>query len=308
MKLLLWMVAISMATGIRSESVPCPLDATPIKRFHKISADTMGGFDSDLVSYSTRGQFREHAISTCGTDLFSLRGIHLERPIPAALQPQIRAALQDERTRLANPEHPQVWERYALAARVYQILKADPFEIAEIYLHASWTARDAAVGVYIGGLDGPEAARQLLDLGAKELDKDLVDEARKTVLYNLARVAQRLGDGPLRDRFARQYLASKGLLADEQSAGERLQRIAKTVEPIYQDLAINMFTTAIASPDADKLKVARATYLLGDLHRRRGKPKAAKRYYTQTLDNPDTPDSLRQMSEFLLRDMDRQVR
>ena len=77
-------IQAALATGITYDEVPCPLGGAPARRFHKVAANRAGGYDSDLVAYSTKGQFRTHAISTCPDSLYSVYGdlslIHISEP------------------------------------------------------------------------------------------------------------------------------------------------------------------------------------------------------------------------------------
>ena len=89
--------------------------------------------------------------------------------IIAMLLAILMPALSKVKKTLVDPDNPEVWERYVIAAHVYEALGRDDLDIAQIYLEASWTARDAAVGVYKGGINGPVAAKQILTVGATEL-------------------------------------------------------------------------------------------------------------------------------------------
>jgi hypothetical protein len=299
MMIALIMLATAFATGVRFEEVPCPYGDGQVRKYFKVSANTLGGYDSDLASYSTRGQFREYAVSTCPSNYFSTMGSKLDSPIPAAANPAIAAAIAASRNTWANRDDPQVWERYDTAARIARALNKAPLTIAELYLNASWTARDHAVGVYVGGLNGPEASRNILNLGAKEFDKDLTPEAIKLLRYNLARVAHRGGFNDERDTHLGKFLALTSLSPSERKAGLRMQHISKVVEPSMQRQAVMALKEGLSQP-GDPVLLIRARYQMADLHRRLGQYALAARDYRAVVLSGDAPSELKVMARFLL--------
>jgi hypothetical protein len=293
------LLSSALATGVRFEEVDCPLGEGLVRRYYKVSANTHGGFDSDLASYSTRGQFREHAVSTCPSNYFSAMGTQLSEPIPAAQVESITAAIATSRNTWVNRDDPTVWERYDTAARIARVRGQDPLEIAELYLNAAWTARDHAVGVYVGGLNGPEAARKILDVGQAEFKGNLTPEAIKLLRYNLSRVAHRGGFIAERDAHLTAFLALSTLTPAERSAGQRLQYITRVVEPAMHAHAMMALEEALARP-GDPSRLARARYQLADLNRRVGQSDAAKQGFSTVVQSEEAPKELKSMAQFLL--------
>jgi hypothetical protein len=289
----------AFATGIRFDEIPCPFGEGTTRRYQKVSANSFGGYDSDLATYSTRGQFRTHAVSTCPDNYYSALGSSLDRTIPAEKHSQIQVAIDSSRSTWNQRDEPTVWERYDTAARIAIALDDGPLDIAELYLNASWTARDQAVGVYVGGLDGPIAARKILNLGEVELQKDLVPESKAVLLYNLARVAHRGGFISDRDEHLRAFLSLPSLSEAERAAGAKLKTLSQVIEPKYQDLAMSFLQAGIKQP-GDPLRLARAQYQLADLSRRRGKIEQARDGYRKGASSPEAPDQLQSMAKFLL--------
>ena len=295
-------IAAALATGIRLEEVDCPYGDGPVRKYHKVSANTHGGYDSDLAVYSTRGQFREHAISTCPSNYFSAMGSDLDMVIPTSKSTAIDAAIEASRRTWRDRDNPEVWERYDTAARIARVLDRGPLTVAELYLNASWTARDKAVGVYVGGLAGPEAARQILDIGSKELEGDLDPEKLKLMRYNLARVAHRGGFSAERDTHLNAYLKLTTLTEAERAAGQRLRKISRDIEPALQAHAIMALKEALANEnDPEKLVLAR--YQLADLQRRIGQFDAARKDFHQVVQSTDAPKELKTMAGFLLTEL-----
>ena len=296
-------IQAALATGITYDEVPCPLGGAPARRFHKVAANRAGGYDSDLVAYSTKGQFRTHAISTCPDNLYSVYGDHIERAVTEDERPAVEAALSKVKKTLIDPDNPEVWERYVIAAHVYEALGRDSLDIAQIYLEASWTARDAAVGVYVGGLNGPAAAKSILAVGATELAKPLTDDKRKIVLYSLARVAHRAGDGPQRRAYLKKF-AELSPSAEERTAMTRFTELADTTEPALQAMAIEHLRAGLSKPGRTQMQISHASYLLADLIRRTGgKSSEALTLYKAVTANTSTPPDIRRMAEFFVTEL-----
>jgi len=297
-----WVLPLAFATGIRFEEVNCPYGEGTVRKYHKVSGNTHGGYDSDLAVYSTRGQFREYAISTCPSNYFSTMGSDLDMVVPASRSKAIDAAIKASRQTWVNPDAPEVWERYDTAARIARALNRDSLTVAEFYLNASWTARDKAVGVYVGGLNGPSAAREILQVGHQELTKNLTPEATKVLLYNLARVAHRGGYSTARTVHLDAYLDLPSLTDAERSAGLRLKRMATHIEPALQTHAVLALKEALAV-DGPPIPLARARYQLADLQRRLGQFEAARRDFHLVIASEDAPQELKDMAKFLLEEL-----
>ena len=286
------------ATQIAVRELPCPLGGRPVKVYVKLSEDTHGGFDSDLVAYSTQGQFREFAVSSCPDSMFSLYGTDMEDPITEDQRARLQATLAPLVAALPNPSEPEVWERYAIAAHLYEALDRDPLFVAEVYLGAAWTARDAAVGVYMG-LEGPDQARLLLQAGGPELAKIPDAPTRRKVLYNLARVAIRGGWPAEAEGYLRMMEASGDLSPAETEAVARMRRMSQVVEPRYQDLAVDHLLAGLRREGLGMDEKIRATYLLADTLRRRGRFAEAVPLYLLVSEEPEAPDELRSLSDWL---------
>ena len=79
--LTLLLTAVASATRVVASELDCPVDDGSVRVFTKISSDTHGGWDSDLASYSSRGQWRAYAVSTCAKSLYSLYGSDMTDPV-----------------------------------------------------------------------------------------------------------------------------------------------------------------------------------------------------------------------------------
>ena len=298
----LLLVHAALATGIRFDEVPCPLGGTPARRFHKISANKLGGYDSDLASYSSKGQFRNYAIVTCPDSLYSVYGEHISRPVTDTERPAVEAALAKVRSGLKDPKNPAIWDRYVLAAHVYEALGRDPIDLAKLYVEGSWTARDVSVGVYKSGINGPQAAKIILTAGKMELNKPLTDAKRKTVLYSLARVAHRAGENALRDEYLKKFGEMNPTEAEKKQSAI-FQLHATEIEPDLQDMAIAHLREGLETKGRNPMQVAHATYMLADLLRRRDLPDKALPLYKRVVAMGTVPPEIRDMARFFVAEL-----
>lgn len=297
------LLAPARATQVSFTDQPCPIDPTDVVRvYEQVSANTHGGFDSDGASYSSKGQFRAYAVATCARSLFSLYGGDMGLALTEGDRAKLTAALVQARATLLAPTEPTVWERYAIAARLYQELGRGPLFLADLWLEASWTARDEAVGVYLG-LRGPQAAREALRLGEAELKKELEPAARKTLTYNMARVAHRGGYLAERDAWLERFAALTPHSDKEQAALDRFRQVTTQVEPALQDKAIEQLRLGLQARELPIETRLRSTYLLADLLRRRGQPDEALGLYNVVLSDDRAPRELRELALFLVGEL-----
>ena len=113
---------MAWGTRVSYEDLPCPIGDDIVRVYTRISSNTLGGYDSDLATYSSQGQFREFAVATCADSLFSLPAGRMSAPIDLSQHPGLTAALAEEIAALPDPSNPAVWERYGIAARMYREL------------------------------------------------------------------------------------------------------------------------------------------------------------------------------------------
>ena len=279
------------------EEVDCPIETDKARIFQSISTNQLGGYDSDLARYSKGEQFRNYAISTCFENYFSLYGKDFSIPINKKQKQEILEFLTSFRQQLMDPANPFVWERYEIAAHIYEILGYSPEFIGQLYLEASWTVRDTFVG-YHQGLEGPEAVQSLLREGPKELLKNITPEQKKLLLFNLARVAHRGGYRAIRDDYLSRF-ALLDLSKEEQKSLSYVQEIAIPKEVYYQKKALEAFKKSLENPKLSKKTKIRSQYLYAELLRRLGAPKEARSYYDLVQRNSQD-ELLKKLSTFFL--------
>lgn len=296
--LTLLLSAPALATKVSWDIVPCPLDGTAAKVYTLHSQNTHGGFDSDLCVYSTQGQWRNYAIATCPGELYTVFGGDFEQVPEEKVLLALKAEAEKVQADYPDPDALEVWDRYAIAARFYRVMGKDHAFLGELYHQASWTVRDAVVDVYVG-LEGPVAAKQLLDAGVAELQKELPPQDRIKLLHNLVRVAHRAGEYELRDSYFQQLLAIPELAGTQRIKVERMDQLAREVEPQFQDLALEEYLAYLRQPDLPRAELIRVTYLAGDLLRRRGRLREALPLYSLVATAEDAPQQLRELALFL---------
>ncbi len=290
--------APALATKVGWHTSACPIDGTQSKVYELYSKNNHGGFDSDLCSYSSQGQWRGYAIATCPTDLLTLYADDFElvydEQTLLALQAEAAAVVADN----PDPDALEVWDRYAIAARFYRVMGKDDAFLAELYHQASWVVRDGVVGVFMG-LEGPVAAKQLLVQGQEDLGGELAPDVRKKLLHNLARVAHRYGDAQLCDSYLDQFEALPDLTPVERETVARMRYLAQEVEPRFQDLAIEAYLARLRQSDLGRDELIRSTYLVADLLRRRDRLVEAVPLYSLVVTAEDAPQQLRELALFL---------
>lgn len=270
---MMFWISTALAVQLSTFLAPCPMGGGSAKVFEKIGENHSGGYDSDFANYSSQGQWRNYALATCQGSLFTVYGSDIAIIVPEVRKAAVEAALAKGKAALVNPTTPEIWERYSIAALIYEALGYNAAFIGDLYLTASWTARDTVVGYY-ANLEGPEGARLLLDAGKGELNKNLSLEDRKKVLFNLARVAERGGWSIERDGYLTAFVGL-GTTALEQEAIDRFRHIAGSVEPALQEQAIRYYSQALSQKNLSEEENTRLTYLIADMRRRQGRSSEA---------------------------------
>lgn len=281
------------------EEVDCPLGKDYARVFSFSSQNQLGGYDSDLASYAKGEQFRTFAVSTCYDNYFSLYGTDFSITLTEEQQSKVQEVIAALRTKLMDPKNPLVWERYEIAAEIYRIINRPPHFLAQVYLEASWTVRDSFVGFH-QGLHGPKSAQEILSLGPKELQKTLSPEQKKTLVFNLSRVAHRAGYPKLRDMYLNRFEALANLSPSDKKGLIYIRNIAIPKEKYYQEKAREELLRAVQNMEnLNKEERLHTQYLLADLHRRLGEPVLAKPLY-EKVRAQSQDERLVDMSDFFL--------
>jgi len=296
--ILAWMM-VAPAAQIEATRVPCPDGEGEVLIHRLIAQNTIGGWDSDGARYSGGGHFRAKSVSTCPSGL-SLLGADMGRGLPPSMLAKVEPVLEQIRA-----EHPDTdltrlpaHVRHGFAARIYGALD-QPYKEAQLWLSASWLARDQGVGLF-KGLDGPVMARLMLAAGDRQLKNDLKPDTRKQLTFNLAVVAARGGYPGVRDVYLKQVQAMD-LTPEER---ERVTALSQAIplEARYQDQAIQALTRTLA--DREGPMVWTATYQLADLLRRRGRTDKALGFYRAVVAQDQAPEALRELAAYFVEELE----
>jgi hypothetical protein len=222
------------------------------------------------------------------------------QPEPELTQ-RLTRALDGARRELADPDNPQVWERYRIAAHMYAEIGRSSLFMGELWLEASWTVRDSGVGYY-QGLQGPETTRGLLERGDAELKKGLTTDQAKSVHFNLARVAHRGGYATDRDAHITAFKAAGPMTPREAKAVAQLEEAIR-LEPLYQQEALRHFRAAMVDPTLTTGEQARANYLVGELSRRLGDLDTARAHLAKAAEDAVLETRLVEAARFLSQEV-----
>lgn len=266
---LLW-ASMAFATRVEADMLPCAVGEEPTRVYRLLAKDSFGGWDSDGARYSLRGQWRSYAVATCPSNYLSLTSGDMRKPLTEPEKEALKPLLAELADEVTDPEQLEVWDRWLMATRAYEALERDPWFIANVYLQAAWTVRDAAVGVYEEGLHGPSHVRAYLVAGEAELARtDITAEQRRVLQFNLVRMAHRGGFTAERNALL-QALRDQDLNDAESQALAALERAAILEPQIFEKAAAHL---ALVADDASRTDEQRlhARYLLADIARRSGK-------------------------------------
>lgn len=286
------------ATQVEGQTVPCALGDGDTQVYRLVAQNSLG-WDADGARYASGGQFRTYEVSTCKNGL-SLRGKDMALGLPPALKARIKPALDEITAGLEGKDAQELpaWERHGLAARCYHALGRTWTE-AQLWLSASWLARDHGVGEF-QGLNGPVQTRAVLESGEPELQKDLPPEVRKKVTFNLAIVAARGGYADERDRYL-DAVELLGLTDEEQTRVDTLRRSAKT-EAAYQDRAIDALRRVVEEGSGTRKWVA--AFQLAEVLRRRGRRADARSLFQAVDRSGEAPAHVRTLARYFVEELD----
>ncbi len=286
------------AAKMTVREIKCPFEEDSVRIFSLVSDNQTGGYDSDLAIYSSGQQFRSVAVSTCYNNLFSFYGKDKGIKINSNQRKAVKNAIRKTKKTFQNPNDPKVWERYALAESVYSTLNKPAYVRANLMIEASWTIRDSIVGFH-RGLNGPESVKKILDLGPKELKKDLSPNQRKLLIYNLARVSHRGGYNDWRDHYMNLFVQLPNLSPEDKKSAEDFKKAASILEPLYQRKSMALYKSAL-SDGLSSEKRERATYLIADINRRLGNYKDAIKGYKKISETTKNPQ-LKALADFFIK-------
>lgn len=270
---LLWSAA-AVAQGVMPPAPPMepllledPVDHTQFEWEVPVSANGLGGYDSDGCTYSRGQQPRHYGVAISPTTGWTAEVADYTPEIP----PERLDALRKRLAELPLPGEPSRvppaarWERAALLA---EWLGRDPFAVGDMYLHGAWSVRDSIVG-FITGVEGSVDA--LDKLRQLEPQAQAVENTRGRTIaaFDLARLCHRGGLLVERDRWLKSIdtFPDAGMGAKE----KRSAFVARVMEESRLLLQARMhFEAGLAGDDGTPAERARYRFLVGELARRLG--------------------------------------
>lgn len=245
-----------------------PLDGTRFSVFVPLSANGLGGFDSDGCSYSKGVQPRNFEVVTSPTTLYTAtledwgKGITEENKEP--LLEMLLGLGRD----VDNARDLTAADRYELAAAVARRLGRNDLEVGGLYLQGAWTMRDTVVGFLPGVQGASDAWSKLVETlpMVREVDND---RGRTIAFFDMARLAHR--GGFLHERDDMLTLAVQvpdaGVGAADKAAEfhRRVDAEARLLEK-----ARAAFEAGLAAKAGQVEERSWARFLVGDISRRLG--------------------------------------
>ena len=298
MLLLATINSMVLAASFTMRTVQCPIGEGQVRIYDVVSDNQLGGFDSDLATYSSGEQARHFLLSTCTTNYISLYGEDMGRVFPDELANAMLQQTETVRRSFQDPQSPEIWERYWLAAENYTLLSESPLFIANVYLNAMWSARDSIVG-YHAGLNGPLVIDQLLDQASIELAKPLTEAQRKVLLFNLARVAHRGGYSQIRDDYIDAFTALPNLTREDIESAEKFKRVTKEIEPMFQIKLQSILSSRVLA-ELNSSERAFAHYLLGDIARRQGSSEQALEHFHAVINEEKAEEKISTLAKYFI--------
>ena len=291
----LWLSLLAAAPALAANTVPdsvvCPVDGTAFESLRPLSANALGGTDSDYCQYAKGTQPREHGVAVCPTCHYAARLDDFQQPLSDDQKAELLAMLESATRGFPSPEQLEPWDRYQLAVLCAGVLDKPAFARGDLLLTAAWTVRDRIVG-FLPGIDGPLHARMRLD----ELDQqwleipDLLTQQRG--LFLLTQLAHRGGFRGRRDAYL-DRLDELQPVPEELVALRAQIRELIPIEDRYLGKAVQHFEAGLKADEGtpeDKLKYR---YLIVDLKRRLGETEDLRTEINLLLTDSLLPEALR---------------
>ena len=260
---------VSLAPYRRPRSYAAP--AKRVRRYHKVN-NNLGGYDSDLAG-TRRARSFEFAVSV-SNNYFGVLGKDLDLVVPAEKSPDIDRAIAEVSVDLGRPRQSRGLGAIPDTAAESMRPWAETYGHRERLSASIWTARDVAVGIYVGGLNGPER-RRISRHRHEGIGEGPQPEHQAPLLYNLARVAHQGGFVSIRNAHLDAFLSLSNLTPEERQGRPRMRHIATVIEPALQAKAVKH--SRPHSPGTGQLQRLLRPLSGGRPPRRLGQNAAAKR-------------------------------
>ncbi len=296
----------------------CPLCSQGFTALSCSQTNARGGIDRDLFARALGPEPEYYRISTCPHCGYS--GYLSDFNTDVVLTPDFRdRVLREPRLKLpagftpnSDPRELDAMDRYRLAIQCYRWLQRSDEALGWLNLRASWIARDE--GAMLPKDDRLARVMKYIERWKPELPSggNQMDVEMKLV----TRVLEALVSGHF-DRYQRPYVELAAALilrrhGENRQAGPMLDTLVKCegfdasvrkgiermresirLEREFQVEAANCFERALLGGRISEKNRGTAKYLLGELLRRLGRDREAKRWYELALRETTLPETVR---------------
>lgn len=300
----------------------CPLCEQVFTTLSCSQTNTRGGIDRDLFARALGPEPEYYRISTCPQCGYS--GYLSDFNADVTLTPDFRGRvlrtpglkLPAGFTPASDPRELDALDRYRLAIQCYTWRQQSDEALGWLNLRASWIVRDegamlpkddrlARVMKYI------ERWKPDLPAGGNQLDVEmtLVERVREAIAAGkfdqyqkpyvelaVALILRRHGEnrqaGPMLDRL----VTYEGFDANVREGIEKMRKSIR-LEREFQTEAARCFERALLAGQIGEQNRGTAKYLLGELLRRLGRDREAKRWFDEALSDKTLPDQAREWAK-----------
>ncbi len=302
----------------KTVDVVCPADGHKFQAVEMLVTNNWGGRDYDGCNHAFKTTPLEYLVWVCPSCKFAGRKRDFGAALDEGTKKSLLAGLKpmEEIKRGAKQGEIPGHVKYDLMAQAAALRGAPPAERALAYMHAAWSCRQQGA-VYFEDFDEWENLRKGygLDVQPMNLKRNRTDfelEAVKKVekdveqkkvfgpnkvlaRYLAAYLYRKHGENAEAERWLAELSNLKGENSVVDAAAEKMKAsIARERE--FQKKAIEAYQAALEKePDGSKVAPEFA-YLLGELHRRTGDPKAASTFYQKAIDTTSS-DAVRKLAQ-----------
>jgi tetratricopeptide (TPR) repeat protein len=296
----------------KAREAVCPLDAHRFPVIEITATNTWGGRDADGCPHAFKTRPLEFRVWVCPSCHFAGRPADFSGGLTGEEKEGLKGGLKAPLPIVRGARQEQIpgWAKYDLLAQGARLRKQPPQAEALARMHAAWAARqegardfgdlaewDALRQPY-GLLQtpmqyGPAKNRTELDLSvARRLEKDLADGryergANRTLArYLSAYLWRKHGELAETERSLARLKAVQGENSVVDQAAEEMA-VSLSRERGYLEQALEAWVRAIDGKSLGAKELPQASYLVGELHRRLGRPEEALSWYGKAQEGAD---------------------
>ncbi len=311
--LLLGVLAAGLPAGDDKKTVEavCPVDGHRFPAVQMLVSNNWGGRDTDGCNHAFKTTPLEYLVWCCPSCTFAGRKKDFEEKLGDDVKKSLRSGLKPlaEIRKGAKQGEIPGHVKFDLMAQAAAIKGAPAAEAALAYMYASWSCRQQGA-VSFEDFDEWETLRngyglnrppmQLKGKNRTEFDLEIAKKVEKDIeqkkvfgvnkvlaRYLAAYLYRKHGENAEAERWLAELAALKGENSVVDGAAGRM-KASIAQERDFQKKAIEAYQAALAKEPPGSKVAAEFNYLLGELHRRTGDPKAASGFYQKAIDLSDS--------------------